>query len=278
MLERALLFCKNEDEEKKSRVVRELENFFEKNFSPEKLTVELAYERNKIIENIIKKKNPLKELKERSFSQAKKLYPKLKDYVTGIKEPKERFRRALMIALAGNIVEFGAKEHNLDLKNLEEEIWKVVKEPLAIDEIDEVYEKVKTFREILYVTDNTGELIFDQVFIEELRKQTKIYIAPLSRPCQDDATQEDVKRLELGEEIIPRSDFIGVWFPRCEEKFLRKWGEVDFIIAKGMACYETLNEYPEKTRGMVVSIFKAKCSPVAKEVGVELRDTVVKIL
>jgi hypothetical protein len=281
MLDRALLFCRNESDEKKYEVMEEICSLFAKKFSNEIKTVELASLRNGIIERITKNEDPMREMKEKSFTVAKKLYPKLREYVSKMNDPEERFRKVLMIALAGNIIEFGVKGHEVNLKNLEKEIFSVVEGNLEIDDIDEIYEKVKSAREILYVTDNVAELIFDKIFIEELREEygVKVFIAPLSRTVQDDAWIEDVKKAKIDAKIIPRGDFIGVWFERCTREFLKKWNDVDFIIAKGMACYETLSEYPEETKGRRVGLlFKVKCKPVARDVGVNLGGVVVKIL
>ena len=78
--------------------------------------------------------------------------------------------------------------------------------------------------------------------------------------------------------IIPRSDCIGVWFERCSRRFLEKWGEADFIIVKGMGCYETLSDYPDKTNKKVGLLMKAKCRPVARDVKVPLGSSVIKVL
>lgn len=280
MLHRALLFCKNEDEETKDKVIREVCRLFSEKFSPDFSTTEMAYLRNQAIEEIIDNKDPMKEIKEESIKAAEKVYPKLEDYIKKIKNEKERFKIALKISLAGNIIEFGAGDHSVDLKNLEDYIFEVVGGPLAIDDSKEIYEKVKNSKEVLYVTDNAGELIFDKIFIKELKKYSKVFVAPLSRPVQDDAWLGDVKKVGIDTicTIVPRSDSIGVWFEKCTEEFIKKWKEADLIIAKGMGCYETLVDYPEMSKGKVALLMKAKCDPVARDVGVTLGSNVVKVM
>jgi len=280
MLNRALLFCEKEDEETKERVIREVCRVFSEKFSSDISTTEMAYLRNRIIENITMDRDPMKTLKEESLKAAEKIYPRLEGYVKKIKDGKERFKVALKIALSGNIVEFGARDHKLDLNKLEEEIFAVVEGPLAVDDSERIYENIKNSKEILYVTDNAGELIFDKIFIKELQKYVQIFVAPLSKPVQDDAWIEDIKKAGIDTlcTIIPRGDFIGVWFEKCSKEFLKKWEDADFIIAKGMACYETLVDYPEMTKGKVALLMKAKCKPVARHAGVPLRSNVVKII
>jgi len=282
MLERAILFCRNEKDKVKYEVIREICSLFGKKFSENLTTVELAALRNEIIERITKNKDPLREIKDESFRVAEKLYGKVERYIKRIKDERERFRKALMVALAGNIIEFGARDHKVNLKNLEEEIFSIIEKKPYVDDIDKVYDKFKKARKILYITDNVAELIFDKIFINEMRKYKgkRIFIAPLSRTVQDDAWVGDVKKAKIeGVEIVPRGNYIGVWLEKCTKEFLERWDESDLIIAKGMGCYETLTEYPhEKTQGKVAMLFKVKCVPVSKHSNVPLGGSVVKII
>jgi len=280
MLQRAMMFCRDEDDRTKREIMRRLCKLFSEKISKNITTTELAFERNKVIEELMDNRDPMKDLKEESFNAALRVYPALKNYVEAEKNNKERFKKALKVALAGNIIEFGARDHRVNLKKLEDQIFDVVKGKLSIDDRDEIYEKVKNSREILYVTDNAGELVFDKIFIRELTRYAKICVSPLSRPVQDDAWVEDVKRAKIDEscEIVPRGDFIGIWFDKCTPKFLKKFDEVDFIIAKGMGCYETLVDHPERLEGRIALLMKVKCLPVAKNINVPLGSAVAKLL
>ncbi len=277
MIQRALLFCRNKDEEIRYKVLMEVCKLFSEEF-PGLTTTEMAYRRNKAIEKIIKDPDPMKDLKEESFNAALRLYPSLERYASSTKNQKYRFRKALMVALAGNIIEFGAMNHSVNLGKIRDEILSVVEEKLAIDDISRIYSKVKNSREILYVTDNSAELVFDKIFINELKHYSRVFISPLSKPVQDDAWTEDVKKSGIDCEVIPRGNFLGIWFKRCTPEFLKKYREVDLVIAKGMGCYETLVDYPEKARDRVALLMKAKCAPVAKNIGIPLGGTVAKIM
>lgn len=277
MIQRALLFCRNKNDRTRYGVAMEVCKLFSKEF-PGLTTTEMAYRRNKAIEKIIKDSDPMKDLKEESFNAALRLYTFFERYVNRADNKKERFRKALIIALAGNIIEFGAMNHNVNLKKLRNEIFSIVKGRLAIDDIDKIYNRVKNSREILYVTDNAAELVFDKIFIDELKNYSTVFISPLSAPVQDDASIKDVKKARIDCEIIPRGNFLGIWFKRCTPEFLKKYREVDLVIAKGMGCYETLVDYPEKAKGKVALLMKAKCTPVAKNIGIPLGGTVAKIM
>lgn len=277
MIQRVLLFCKNKDEKTRYRAVRAICKLFSEK-SHNSTTTEMAYRRNNAVEKIINDKDPMKDLKEESFNAALGICPMLKKYAKGEKNKKERFRKALMIALAGNIIEFGAMNHKINLKKLKDEIFSVIEGRLAINDIDRIYNKVKNSNEILYVTDNAAEVVFDKIFINELKQYSRVFISPLSRPVQDDACIEDVKRLGMGCEIIPRGNFLGIWFKKCTPEFLKKYKEADLVIAKGMGCYETLVDCPGMAKGKVALLMKAKCIPVAKNLGVSPGSSIAGLM
>lgn len=277
MIQRALLFCRGENEKTRYKVARTLCKLFSGKF-PSITTTEMAYRRNKAVERIIKDSDPMRDLKEKSFNSALELYPIVERYAKNARNKKDRFRRSLMIALAGNIIEFGAMNHNINLKKLRDEIFSVVGGKLAIDDTNRIYSMVKKSREILYVTDNAAEIVFDKIFINELKQYSKVIVSPLSRPVQDDAWIADVEKIGIDCEVVPRGNFIGIWVEKCTPEFLRKYKEADLVIAKGMGCYETLVDHPEKAKGKVALLMKAKCLPVAKNAGVPPGATVAKIM
>jgi damage-control phosphatase, subfamily I len=280
MISRTLLFCRGADEETKYKVLKETCRIFGENFSGDLTTTQMADLRNQTAEKMLKNKDPLKDLKDHSIEEAEKAYPAIKEYLDNIPGEKERFVTALKIALAGNTIEFGSENHKPDLKKLKEEILGVVKVPLAIDDTSRIYQKAKKAKLIIYATDNSGELVFDRLFIKELQKCAKVIVCPLTVPVQDDASLDEIKKTGIDKMamILPRSDSIGVWFERCTPEFIEKWEEADLIIAKGMGCYETLSEYPDRTKGKVALLMKAKCGPVARDIGVPLGSAVAKLI
>jgi len=280
MLKRALMFCEGEDDETRRKVIRELSRLYSVNFTSDWSTTKLAYERNKLVEEITGNQDPMRDLKRKSFEAAWNLYPKLKEHVDGISDDKERFIACLSLALAGNTLEFGARDHEPDLDKLEDDVFRIIEVKPALDESQDVYRRVKKSDNILYVTDNAPEVVFDKILIEELDKYSRVEIAPLSRPVQDDATVEEIKKAGLDDKhrITPRGDSIGVWFEKVTKRFCESWDSADLVIAKGMGCYETLVDYPKKTRDKVVLLLRVKCLPVSRDIKAPLGSTVVKIM
>ncbi len=97
---------------------------------------------------------------------------------------------------------------------------------------------------------------------------------------RDSACIDDIKKagLDNNYNIIPRGDSIGVWFEKTTKEFQRIYDNVDFVIAKGMGCYETLIDYPERTRGRIGLLMKVKCLPVSLNINAPIGSNVIKIL
>jgi len=279
MLNRALLLCRNKSDREKKEFIRKLCRLFSE--TPADITTtELSIARNRLLSDILKDDNPAKDLKAVGMRTAERVYKNLEACVAGERDATKRFRKALLIALAGNMLEFGPMEHSVDLENLENDVLEVVNSKPAVDEIDRIYKKIKKSKRILYVTDNAPEIVLDRIFIRELLRYAEVVVAPLSKPIQDDACIEDAKKAGIDRlcRLVPRGDNIGIWFDRfCTKGFLDEFEKADFVIAKGMGCYETLIEYPERITGKVAILMKVKCSPVARNISAERGSMVAKI-
>lgn len=128
---------------------------------------------------------------------------------------------------------------------------------------------------ILYISDNAGELVFDKIFIEELIKQHKnVVLSVKSGPVINDATQEDVKEIGLDslvKVVETGNDKIGVNFKYISDEFLKEFRKADLIISKGQGNFETLDNIGAN----IFFMLKAKCKKIARELGVNYLDVVV---
>jgi uncharacterized protein with ATP-grasp and redox domains len=133
--------------------------------------------------------------------------------------------------------------------------------------------------EIVYFTDNAGEIIFDRLFIEHLSATgSHVTVAVKGAPILNDATLEDAKRAGLHR--IARvthtgSGDIGVNLGKIPLDLQEAIDRCSLIIAKGMANYEALTEYgglPPTAYLMAV-----KCPTIAESVGV-LEGSLVALL
>jgi len=212
--------------------------------------------------------DPFARLKAHYNQLALSLYPKLKKMVEKSSDPLDA---ALKIAVAGNIIDLGI----LKIKNLEGEIEEVLSQGFTIDHRKEFKKDLSCINKILYIGDNAGEIVFDKVFIEELKRRNKdVIFVVRGKAVLNDVTIEDAKEVSMDEvaEVVENgSSWIGTQLNTCSLQFRRLFSQSELIISKGQANLETLNE----EKGNIYFILRAKCEEIAAELIVQLGDIVI---
>ena len=98
------------------------------------------------------------------------------------------------IAIIGNILDFGAFTLDDDIESV---IKNSLKKDLAVKDIEEFENALKTHDKVLYLVDNTGEIVFDKLLLAKIREYgLDITIAVKSEPILNDATM--VEALDVG--------------------------------------------------------------------------------
>lgn len=221
--------------------------------------------------------DPYKEVKQESNKMALELYSKLKNKLEEIVSKKDKLYLAAKLSIAGNIIDFGpAFEFNLE-KTIEE----VLNKKPAIDNFDILLEKIISSESLLYFADNAGEIVLDKLFIEEMleaKEKPFKYISFVVKggPIINDATVDDV--YEVGMEELENVVFYKLGNgqegsgPNRRDDEVKKWiKEHDLVISKGQGNYEGLSE-----NNNIFFMLMAKCPVIAKELGVNVMDTVIK--
>jgi uncharacterized protein with ATP-grasp and redox domains len=124
--------------------------------------------------------------------------------------------------------------------------------------------------------DNSGEIVFDKLLVQVLKdKGLEVTFCVKSGPIINDATMEDahaVGMTHLVSVIETGSNDIGINLQNCSSQFLKALKESDIILAKGHGNFETCNDLPYN----FYFLLKAKCSVVARALGVDRGDIVFK--
>lgn len=217
-------------------------------------------------------KDPYCKLKEESNKAALEIYPKLKEIIT--KSP-DRLYAGIKIAVEGNIIDLGINGGDGSALNFEKIIDDIKNMPLAVDDYAKFKKSLGEAKNILYISDNAGELVFDRVFIKELIKQHKnVVLSVKSGPIINDATRKDAEEVSLDslvKVIETGSDRIGINFNYVSDEFLKEFRKADLIISKGQGNFETLDDVDAN----IFFILKAKCEKIARELGVNYLDVVM---
>jgi damage-control phosphatase, subfamily I len=220
----------------------------------------------RIVREVTGVDDPFASLKAESIETALSRYPQFKQRVEASKDPLES---AVRLAIAGNVIDFGA---NPDFQ-LEEEIQETVHLEPVINDCDAFRQNLETAQNILYIGDNAGETVFDRILIETMDRPVTYVVR--ERPIINDATMEDATRSGLGEvaDIVSSGwDGPGVSLKGGSETFLRHYNRADLIISKGQGNYETLSGEQKP----IFYLLKAKCPVIARNLGVNKGDTVIK--
>jgi len=174
------------------------------------------------------------------------------------------FETGLQIAAAGNIIDFGAKNH-IDL-NLEKEIQSLNNVPFARYDIEPLKTGLKDGSMLLYICDNSGEIVFDMLFIKEIQRQypnLKIVAALREKPIINDATIDDAKAIGLDSIVTTISSgsiYPGTILPEVSQEFSELYSCADIILAKGQGNFETLLPYADKR---LFFLLRIKCEAMA---------------
>ena len=154
------------------------------------------------------------------------------------------FESGIQIAAAGNIIDFGAKDHAS--LNVDEELQILDKTPFARYDLAALKQALHGASLLLYICDNSGEIVFDMLFIKEIKREyphIQIIAAVRGAPIINDATLEDAKTVGLDrlvKTISSGSVYPGTILPETTEEFQQLFASADVILAKGQGNFETL--------------------------------------
>lgn len=276
-----------DDPARQFEVLKAAINLFSKEFDENAIAAVLGTKRDRLIHQLTNCADPYKELKVKSNQLAENLAINLIPVFKSKRDPYKRFRFAILVAIVGNILEFDILEHSVDLENpkyLPDLITKA-EEDLAIDDIKQIYQLVQREKEVLYLLDNAGEIIFDKFLIRELLTlDIKVTAVVKEYPVLNDVTMEDAEFAGLAalSKEDPRfhllstgTDHVGLIIDEISDEFRTVFRNSKTIIAKGMGYYETLTELP--LNKPIIYLFRTKCSAVAEDAGVSIDKNVAML-
>jgi len=196
----------------------------------------------------------------RRITNAKALeYEKyIQDIIAKSKDP---LNTALKVAIIGNIIDFAAHTSI----EIDTELQNVAAIPIAIDDSGPFFEDLKVAERILYIGDNSGEIVFDKLFIEEILRQfpsKKIIFSVRGGPIINDALLSDAREIGLDSivTVIQSSQSPGVILDESPPKFREEFEHADLICVKGQGNFEALSEPNLPTKAHVYFLLKVKCS------------------
>ncbi len=212
--------------------------------------------------------DPYKKEKDESNNYLLSRYEEFQDLV---KESANPFDTALRLAIAGNIIDFGPT-HEFDV---DQTIEKVLHSEFAIDHSVQLKNEIEKAKTILYLGDNSGEIVLDKLFLETI-KHPNVWFAYRGAPVLNDATEKEI--IEVGIDKIAKTISNGDDAPstilhRVSDEFLKIYRSADLIISKGMGNFEGLMNESDPRLFYLLMI---KCPVIGEKVGAKNGEFVVK--
>lgn len=260
-----------DDDETRERILREtLSLLADASFdcSPP----ELSREMHERIRRLSGNPDPYLDRKTEFNARAREMLPDLRKRVETSDDP---FATAVRLAVAGNIIDFGIGELLADPPDLLDTVEHALEAAVDDAAVEALRAALADAATVLYVGDNTGEVVFDRILVEALPVETVIF-ATRGGPVINDITSEDARfaGIDTVARVIDNGfDAPGAPPARCSEEFRRILFDADVVIAKGQGNYETLDDCG---RDNVFFLLKAKCAVVAGALGVAVGDVVVR--
>ncbi len=232
------------------------------NFAPE-----IQRNLNKTFCRLIGVDDPFSDEKEDNNRVALELYDEWKPRVIESNNP---FNLALRLAIAGNIMDYGA---NSDF-DIHKTINSVLDCSFTIDKSKELKQQLLNAEQVLYLGDNAGEIVFDRLFIETIMHGNVTY-AVKGGPVLNDVTIDDSIQVGMhyAADVVSNGyDAPSTILERCSDEFLRIYNSADLIISKGQGNMEGLLDNNDPR---IFFLLMVKCDLIAETLGVKKGDFVV---
>lgn len=150
----------------------------------------------------------------------------------------------LQCAILGNYLDFSALQGEVDFDVLDKMLASASDIQVDKENFEALRADLGAGKQLLYLTDNAGEIGFDRIFAEQMHCQfpgLEITFCVRGGPALNDATREDAKAVGLPFPVIDNgNDIAGTVLALAGEELKEAMDTADVIIAKGQANVETL--------------------------------------
>lgn len=234
----------------------------------------LSTEVHRAVYRVLRDDDPYRDIKRLANETAVKLLPTVQSHIQRSDDP---FRSAVIAAIIGNTFDFGVLGFEVAMDDFETEVETIYRHGLDIDDTEAMK---PLLNDVVYVADNVGEIVYDGLLIEQMRKLgADVTLVVRGGPILTDATIEDAWEFGLDKVadriVTTGSNAIGIKLDEIPAELRHRLPRASLIIAKGMANYEMLSEYSFKP---VAYLMRVKCVPVGEAVGARVGDFIAKLV
>jgi uncharacterized protein with ATP-grasp and redox domains len=206
--------------------------------------------------------DPYESFKKRELAQARKIFSEVEAYAG------QDLRSRVVLSVLGNSLDFFTNPDDALLS-----LPKVLNEGISFyhDDIDRLEQfLIKKPKNVLFFTDNSGEVFFDIPFFQFIDNHAENTVLVVKgSPTLNDLTHAEIENEKLEPYFINIADTgtegVGIDWDLTSKAFRNLVSTADLIISKGMANFETV--YPKKLSTPVFFLLKLKCSAMQDYLG-----------
>ena len=234
---------------------------------------EISQHVHHIIRTVTGNTDPYIKVKQEANQHAKKQYPTLKKMV---EQSDDSLLMAAKLAIIGNVIDFGT----MNRMNVKDMVENIAHKPFDDAGYELFKQRVNEAKTIVYLSDNTGEIFFDRLLLEQLHNENKkITYVVKQYAIINDATKDDA--LYAG--IDAYADIIagdkdatysapGLVLSNMSSELKELIKNADLVISKGQGNYESLSESDRE----LFFLLMVKCPLVASNIGIDVGTMVLK--
>lgn len=161
-----------------------------------------------------------------------------------ISQAEDRVFAAIQFAIAGNYLDFSALQGKVSFEELRNLLDQVHNLEIDASVYAHLCRDLKSAKNLLYLTDNAGEIAFDRLLAEELHRaypDLSITFCVRGGIAANDATREDARAVGIPFPVIDNGNLVaGTVLNQLGQEARAAMDSADVIFAKGMGNVETL--------------------------------------
>ena len=275
-----------------------------KEYNPERTSTYIGTIVHRKCFEVLNDSDPYRYVKENNNETALEVLPDVRKLIYGVngneeaftfenspKSAAEIFEKAVLAAVIGNYFDFGILGQDASDEGFKQKFVSYFNEGL---EINDTKEMTALLSNVVYITDNCGEIVFDREVLEIIQKiqqisfkekdrnetdEMKLTLVVRGAPILTDATMKDADELKMSDVVdsilTTGSNAIGVCMKELPAETLAAMKNATLIISKGMANYESLSD--EKL-GPIAFLLRTKCEAVAESLGIKTGRSAAKLV
>ena len=205
--------------------------------------------------------DPFKDLKAEQNQRGLELYPHLQHL---IRESTDPLFTAVLLAIQGNAIDLMVSDRSIEV---EKALGQELQQPIDEKSFLAFRDKLEKARLLVYLGDNSGEIVFDRILIETIRGLVDLEVVFVVRnfPALNDVTLKEADQVGMDQvaRVIPNgleAPVPGTILSRCSSEFRDLFQKADLIISKGGGNFDSLEEEKNHSKDITFMLL-SKCLP-----------------